>query len=120
MKLFFLEPSSRTAINVTRLNRCGYEIRRLIIDWTTEIAALVVLADGTPDDIVVGILSYHLNGEKVIGLVKSSKATPLGVFSQLKTYLSINIERILVLIDQEDKEPDELFIQVKERYVSEA
>jgi len=115
VRLSFLNPKGRTAINVTRLKRYGYETRNIIVDWTRpkSLVALVVLANGTPDDQIVGVLFYHLNGEQIIGVVKPTEKTHLSVLYELKTYLDLGFTKIMVLIDQEDLTLSDLFIRTE-------
>jgi len=114
MRLSFLNPESRTAINVTRLRKYEYETNKIIVDWVKSLVTLVVLADGTPDDQMVGVLSYHLNGNQVVGVVKPTERTHLSVLYELKVYLNLGINKVMVLIDQEDLPLSNLFGQAED------
>jgi len=109
MRLYFLDPSSRAAVNVTTLRKCGYNVRRIIVESVESLDALVVIGNGSPDDKVLGTLSYHLDGGKVVGVVKPGKMTRLSVLDQLKTYLSPKMKKIMILVDQENLSLDNLF-----------
>ncbi len=37
---------------------------------TQNLDTIVVIADGTPDDIAFSIISFHLNRDKIAGIVK--------------------------------------------------
>jgi hypothetical protein len=113
MRLCFLDSKSKTAINITRLRKYNFETRRIIADWQNKLAGLIVLCNGTPDDIVLGILAYHLNGTKVVGIVKPSNKRHLSSLSETKTYLDLNVTKIFYLIDQEDFELDDLFSRIE-------
>jgi len=113
MKLYFLNPESRAAINVTKLKKCGYETRRIIADWVESLAGLVVLANGTPDDQVLGVLCHHLDGDGAVGVVKPTEKTHLSVLYELKTYLNLKISKIVFLADQEELSIDDLFARAE-------
>jgi len=115
MKLHFLDPKSRTAINVARLRKCEYNIRRIIVEGVKILDALILICNGTPDDMVLGILSYHIDGDKVVGVVKPEKKRHLGALDQLKTYLSPKIQKFMIIIDQEDLTLDKLFDETLNR-----
>ncbi|KAF5432202.1 hypothetical protein C5S39_04165 [Candidatus Methanophagaceae archaeon] len=63
---------------------------------------LVVIGDGTPDDIAVSIIAFHSEADKIVGIVKPPGITGLGVIDLIPRYLKGNIHKILVLLDQED------------------
>lgn len=109
MRLYFLDPTSRTLINVARLRRCGYDVRRIIAQSVEILNALVVIGNGSPDDKVLGALSYHLDGGTIVGVVKPRGRTGLSVLDQLKTYVSRRIKKIMVLIDRDDSLLEQLF-----------
>jgi len=113
MRLSLLSPESRTAINVTRLRKYGYDTAKMIVNWVKSLVALVVLANGTPDDKIVGVLSYHLNGDQVVGVVKPTEKTHLSALYELKVYLNLGFNKILVLIDQEDLSLSNLFTRAE-------
>ena len=110
MKLSFLDPHSRAAVNISRLKRCGYDTRRIIAGFSRTLDGLVVLGNGTPDDKVLGVLSYHLDGEKIIGVVKPGERTKEGVLLDLRKY--IGLRKIMILIDQDDRPLSKIYEQV--------
>jgi len=68
----------------------------------SDLDTIVVIADGTPDDIAFSIIAFHLNGDKIAGIVKPPGRTGLGVSNLIPTYLKGNIRKIEILMDQED------------------
>lgn len=116
MKLYFLDPKSKTKINVARLRKSGYDIRRIIVESVKSLDALILICNGTPDDKVLGILSYHIDGGKIVGVVKPEKIH-LGALDQLKTYLGPKIQKIMILIDQEDLTLENFFNEALNRMV---
>jgi len=74
MMLYFPEPTSGIAVNVRSKSR---ELRlRVVKDKAErgELHALVVLGDGSPDDVAVALIARHLNGgARVVAVVKPEK-----------------------------------------------
>jgi hypothetical protein len=91
MRLYPLHPLSKTAANISNISR------RLKINVITmesiPITGIIVLADGTPDDYVISILSHKLDGEYVAGIAKPEKNTWIGVFSILPNIFKISHEK---------------------------
>ena len=114
MKLYFLDTTSKTAINVGTLKKSGYNVRRLIASIASTLDTLIVLGDDTPDDKVLGVIFHHLNGNKIVGIVKP-QVTRLGAIDQLKVYLKPNINRVMILLDQETTQLTNLIPEITSR-----
>lgn len=117
MKLYPLEPTSRLAVNIAGISR---KLRIEVITTKPNILdAIVIVANGTPDDIAFSIISYHLDGEKAVGIIKPS-VTRLSVIDLVPLYISKfrKINRIMILIDQEDQEIDYIFNEAKRRLIN--
>ena len=113
MKLYPLSPTSKSAVNIGKISR-KFRLKILTPEHTP-LAGIIVLADGTPDDYVVALLSYRLNGEKVLGVVKPEEKR-LGVFNIIPTILNVLREgKIAVLIDQENEDLNTIFSEVSRR-----
>ena len=102
MKLYPLEPSSRLATNIVQISK-KIMMNVLIkgVD-TADSDCLVVIGDGTPDDIAFSIIAFHLNGDKITGIVKPKTEKRDTCIDLIPTYLKGNIRKILILMDQED------------------
>ena len=91
---------------------------RLRIDVLTlesiTLSGIVILADGTPDDYVVAVISYSLNGRKSVGIVKPEEKR-LDIFSNLPVYLKYKVDKIAVLIDQEEEDLASVFNEIEKR-----
>jgi hypothetical protein len=108
MRLRPLEPTSKTATNILRLQR---QLGIQVLDAKSAIQlGLIVLGDGTPDDQVVALLASKLNGKAVAGIVKP-KYTGVGTIQALPQYT--NFRRVAFIVDQEDKELDKLYKEVE-------
>ena len=114
MRLFFLDPIGSTAINVNRLKKSGFNLRKLVASYVSKIDTMIILGDGTPDDQVIGVLAHHMNGSKIVGVVKP-KSTNFGAVDQMKTYLQPNIRKVVFLIDQDDLDLDSIFQNIIQR-----
>jgi len=101
MKLYPLAPTSRTAINMFGISR------RLKLGVATTkpdaLEGLVIVSDGTPDDVVVSVISYHVNGKTTVGVVKPLETRGLGAIQLIPTYLRPGIRKIMLLTDQDEK-----------------
>ena len=53
---------------------------------TADVRDLILVGDGTPDNYVLAILAYHLNGRKVVGIAKHEEMRGLSVLRDVRTY----------------------------------
>ena len=113
MKLYPLSPTSGTAINIQKFSK------KLGIDVITQSGnfnTIVIIGNGTPDDIVFAIICHHLNGTKVVAIDKPAKKTGVAVLDFLQSYLdSAKIKKLVVLVDQEDKKLNDIFRDAERR-----
>ena len=74
MRLYFPDASSPPAINVSRLKKSGYNTRRIVVTTPSgALDTLILLCNGTPDDRVLGVLAHHLDGNKIVAVVKPTE-----------------------------------------------
>ncbi|MEA2032327.1 MAG: hypothetical protein U9N41_01945 [Euryarchaeota archaeon] len=103
MKLYTLDPNSRLATNITKISRVlKMDVLVKGVD-VLDLDTIVVIGDGTPDDIAFSLIAYHLNGDEIAGIVKPPGRTGLGVSDLIPTYLKGKVRKIMVLMDQEDE-----------------
>jgi len=99
MKLSFLYPTSKLATNITKFSR---DFRLEIVTKTSvKISTLVVITNGTPDDLVFTIISHCLDGESTVGILKPEEGTRDSVINLIPTYLGPHTKNILLIMDQE-------------------
>ena len=113
MKLYPLEPISRLAINIARISK---KTRMDVLIKGVNIAdldCLVVIGDGTPDDIAFSIIAFHLNGDKIAGIVKPEMERRYACINLIPTYLKGNIRKILILMDEEDDPLDTIYEKIQ-------
>lgn len=70
---------------------------------TQDLDTLVVIGDGTPDDIAFSIIAFHLKGDKIAGIVKPKEEKRIDCIGLIPAYLKGNIRKIIFLMDQEDE-----------------
>jgi len=113
MKLYPLEPSSRLATNIARISK---KTRMDVLIKGVNIAdldCLVVIGDGTPDDIAFSIIAFYLNGDKIAGIVKPKMEKRYACIDLIPTYLKGNIRKILILMDEEDDPLDTIYERIQ-------
>ncbi|MCP8309241.1 MAG: hypothetical protein H3Z53_01710 [archaeon] len=117
MKLYPLNPNSGLATNIRKISKkLGIKV---VATKVEDLDRMVVITNGTPDDMVFAIISHHLNGDKTVRIVKPNGITRLVALDLLKkTYLKLKINKIMFLIDQETDPPDQIFEKVKEKLSS--
>ena len=105
MKLYSLNPMDKLTINIDKISR---RLRfNILIDYLPEmerkLRGLILITDGTPDDYVIAILSYHLDGEEVFAIAKPERPR-LGALPLISNYLSRlrGLSKIAILMDQEN------------------
>jgi hypothetical protein len=102
MKLYTLEPSSKLAAKISGVSK-RIKMNVLIKGVGTMYSdTLVVIGNGTPDDIAFSIIAFHLNGDKIAEIVKPKTERRYGFINLIPLYLRGNIRKIMVLMDQED------------------
>ncbi|MBE0516324.1 MAG: hypothetical protein IBX41_02880 [Methanophagales archaeon] len=103
MRLYPVEPSSKLAAKIAGISK--KKLRMDVLIKETDIRTLdtlVVIGNGTPDDIAVSIVAFHLNGDKIAGIVKPKTERRYGFISVIPLYLKDKVRKVLVLMDQED------------------
>ncbi len=103
--------TSSIAIKIGKASR---KLMREVITNVNIIDSLIVLGDGTPDDIGAAIACHHLNGEKTAGIVKPEK-TGLAALESINSYLQQPVRKILFLVDQDAQQLDLLFTQAERK-----
>ena len=69
MRLYPIEPSSKSAAKIAGISR-KIKMTVLIKDAPAQgLDTLVVIGNGTPDDIAISIVAFHVNGDKIAGIV---------------------------------------------------
>ena len=71
---------------------------------TADVRDLILVGDGTPDNYVLAILAYHLNGRKVVGIAKHEEMRGLSVLRDVRTYVEAakRLRTLLLLVDRDE------------------
>ena len=114
MKLYPLEPSSSLATNIARISK-KIKMNVLVKVWgITDSDSLVVIGNGTPDDIAFSIVAFHSNVDQIAGIVKPKEdGRRCSFINKIPLYLSDNTRKILILMDQEDDVLDTIYERIK-------
>jgi hypothetical protein len=81
---------------------------------TQDLDTLVVIGDGTPDDIAFSIIAFHLNGDKIAWIVKPKEEKRVDCVGLIPAYLKGNIRKIIFLMDQEDDKLNTIYERIHE------
>lgn len=113
MKLYPFMTVNSVARNIVRVSRMlGFDV---LVSVVGELRCFIVIGDGTPEDEILALIAYHLNGiGKVIGIAKP-EFVGIKVFELTSTYLVQKVGSILVLIDQEDYDVSVLIKEIEDR-----
>jgi len=117
MKLYPLEPLGRLATNIARISK---KIQMNVLSLskgadTPDLDTLVVIGNGTPDDIAFSIISFHLNGDKIAGIVKPKMAKRDGCVNLIQKYMEGKVRKILILMDQEGDTLSTIYKEIQKR-----
>ena len=109
MKLYPLDQTSKLVSKITNVSR-RLKIR-VLTQEAVELGDIIIIGNGTPDDIAVAIIAHHLNGDRIVGIVKPRQRRGLNVVELIPKYLSQNphAERFVIITDQDDNPVDDLF-----------
>ena len=113
MKLYPFMTVDSVVRHIVRVSRwLGFDV---LVSVVGELRCFIVIGDGTPEDEILAIIAYHLNGDgKVVGVAKP-EFVGVKVFELIPVYLAREVNDVLVLIDQEDYGIDELIREIEKR-----
>ena len=113
MKLHPLDVDFGTKL-IGKLRKIDKRLSNHVERSKISIDKLVMIGNGYPDNIIVAIACYHFNGVDVIGVVKP-EFRRIGAIQHIRTYLkqSERIDKILLILDQEDDSLDQLHADIK-------
>lgn len=105
--------------SLTILRECNrYGLHQPVID-EPEINSVIVVPEGTPENIALTLITNHLNGLKIISIIKPRIGTGLGAIPHLPRYIdSPYIENVVLIVDKDFKPIREL-LEFADRTLSE-
>ncbi len=107
MKLRFLDPKHRLSVDTLAIAR-RLKIVEAIELGSGRSSALIVVADGSPDNRVLLVLAHILNGTSIVDVAFPAHKH-VAVLEYLTSYALMSYTKILVLLDQEDKPLEEIY-----------
>lgn len=111
MKLSPLAPK-RLVFNIRRFSKeFGLDV---ITEEAVELSEIIVVGNGIPDAKAIAILAHHLDGDRIVGIVKPER-NGLGVLEVIPAYLTLEIDKILILMDQDDNALNHIFNLCQEK-----
>jgi len=83
-----------------------------------ELKDVVVIGNGTPDDVAIAALCKSLNGKRTIAMIKSKGHTGLGAIESVINliYGRAKIERCIMIIDQDNNELDDMKVGLEKKF----
>ncbi|MHC1579096.1 MAG: hypothetical protein ACXQTZ_00320 [Candidatus Alkanophagales archaeon] len=88
---------------------------RGIGDGSPARGALIVVGDGTPDDIVCLILAHKHDGERVVGITKSEEKRIGALAAALTLFRKMKVKNLMVLLDQDGDELEALWERIEDK-----
>lgn len=102
MKLYPLEPGSDLAQKIAGVSK-RLQMDVLISNVNVgNLDTLVVIGNGTPDDIAFSIVAFKSKVDQSALIVKPKTERRYGFTNMIPLYLKNNVRKILILMDQED------------------
>lgn len=113
MRVFALDPDLMRYLRF-KCRKLG--LRKVLTAKPATARCVILLSDGTPDDIALTIVCAALDGEEVAALVKPTEKR-FGAIPFIRTLLQIfpEMARLLFVIDQETSKVDEIYEQLNDK-----
>ena len=90
--------------------------RRLGIQLATSmqtIDSIIILGNGSPDDITYLILCHKLNGKKVVGITKTKEPRYSSIDVIIELAERIKVKKYLLVIDQENDDVNTIYREIE-------
>lgn len=115
MRIYLPNPSSRMSIRVRAFSR-NFKLKVIVERGVVrKPLKLVMLGDGSPDDVMVAIVANHLDGGEVVALVKPKVPREAGIVDALHAWTRAEVSGILAILDQETTSVDEVMRAFEDR-----
>jgi len=80
----------------------------------SDMDALIIIGNGTPDDVVLLILTHKMDGDHVVGITKPKERLGTASISLIRQYLRIS-KNLIFVIDQEKDTLEDIWRRVDEK-----
>ena len=113
MILNLLDPTSGFAIKITQT---ALKYRKHLPTISGQnVKSIIIIPEGTPEDIVFPLLAHQTNGCKTSSIVKPRKGTGLGFIEFLPNYLEPPIEVVTIVVDRDWHSDETLFEEADQK-----
>lgn len=121
MKIDIPSPIFKVKLTQKLTNKISKSFKyNIIIDKVKEyIDSIIILGNGNVDDLAIPIVCYHLNSNKIVGIVKPDGRKRIETISDLSPYVSgTKIDKIALIMDQEGENLDEIYERIKNKLMN--
>ena len=81
------------------------------------VKGVIIIGNGTPDDIVCLILCHKFDGKHVVGVTKPEAAgIKSAIFAALKVVKKVKVKDLMIILDQEGREQGEFWNEVEDGF----
>ena len=108
------DPKTATYNNIITWAR----LLRIPIRYTPDsVATIIVLGDGTPDEIVIMVLAHRLNGKTNVGVIKPRylRAEAIRAIKNIAISFRGKISNIILLMDLEDRTQEQILETINKK-----
>ena len=105
----------------------GWSISRNLVKWARKLRiplsgpapmkGVIIIGNGTPDDIVCLILCHKFDGKHVVGVTKPEAAgIKSAIYAAIKVVEKLKGEDLMIILDQEEREQGEFWNEVEDEF----
>ena len=81
------------------------------------VKGVIIIGNGTPDDIVCLILCHKFDGKHVVGVTKPEAAgIKSAIYAAIKVVEKLKVEDLMIILDQEEREQGEFWNEVEDGF----
>ena len=95
----------------------GEKVKNSFIRTCSRERGVIIIGNGTPDDIVCLILCHKFDGKHVVGVTKPEAAgIKSAILAALKVVEKVRVKDLMIILDQEEREQEEFWNEVEEGF----
>ncbi|MCD6387344.1 MAG: hypothetical protein J7L30_03385 [Methanophagales archaeon] len=90
---------------------------RIPLSGPAPVKGVIIIGNGTPDDIVCLILCHKFDGKQVVGVTKPEAAgIKSAILAALKIVEKVKVKDLMIILDQEERGQEEFWNEVEEGF----
>jgi len=90
---------------------------RIPLSRLAPVKGVIIIGNGTPDDIVCLILCHKFDGKHVVGVTKPEAAgIKSAILAALKIVEKVKVKDLMIILDQEEREQGEFWNEVEDEF----